>query len=163
MRGGGGALPPPRFIQVFGVALVLCYVAVARIRGGRTQAKGRKQRRTSTLKTLLIQRKERQLTGLSGACCEGLVDLIRESEPLPAPLPRQEVLSTSMTLEELAHSILVVVVVGPGSTKVHQVSVANKRGMLRMLLPSGNPIKCHEEVLSLQPTIRPKRFDIFSL
>ena len=30
-----------------------------------------------------------------------------------------------------------------------------------MLLPSGNPIKCHEEVLSLQPMIPPKRFDIF--
>ena len=31
-----------------------------------------------------------------------------------------------------------------------------------MLLPSGNSIKCHEEVLSLQPMIPPKRFDIFS-
>ena len=32
-----------------------------------------------------------------------------------------------------------------------------------MLLPSGNnPIKCHEEVLSLQPMIPPKRFDVFS-
>ena len=30
-----------------------------------------------------------------------------------------------------------------------------------MLLPLGNPIKCHEEVLSLQPVILPKRFDIF--
>ena len=31
-----------------------------------------------------------------------------------------------------------------------------------MLLPSGSPIKCHEEVLSLQPImIPPKRFDIF--
>ena len=30
------------------------------------------------------------------------------------------------------------------------------------LLPSGNSIKCHEEVLSLQPMIPPKRFDIFS-
>ena len=30
-----------------------------------------------------------------------------------------------------------------------------------MLLPSGNPIKCHEEVSSLQPMIPPKRFDIF--
>ena len=29
-----------------------------------------------------------------------------------------------------------------------------------MLLPSGNPFKCHEEVLSLQPMIPPKRFDI---
>ena len=31
-----------------------------------------------------------------------------------------------------------------------------------MLLPSGNSFKCHEEVLSLQPMIPPKRFDIFS-
>ena len=30
-------------------------------------------------------------------------------------------------------------------------------------LPSGNPIKGHEEVLSLQPMIPPKRFDIFFL
>ena len=29
-----------------------------------------------------------------------------------------------------------------------------------MLLPSGNPFKCHEEGLSLQPMIPPKRFDI---
>ena len=29
-----------------------------------------------------------------------------------------------------------------------------------LLLPSGNPFKCHEEVLSLQPMIPPKRFDI---
>ena len=31
-----------------------------------------------------------------------------------------------------------------------------------MLLQSGNPFKCHEEVLYLQPMISPKRFDIFS-
>ena len=30
-----------------------------------------------------------------------------------------------------------------------------------MLLPSGNPFKCHEEVLSLQPTIPPRCFDMF--
>ena len=29
-----------------------------------------------------------------------------------------------------------------------------------MLLPSGNPFKCHEGVLCLQPMIPPKRFDI---
>ena len=28
-------------------------------------------------------------------------------------------------------------------------------------LPLGNSFKCHEEVLSLQPMIPPKRFDIF--
>ena len=31
-----------------------------------------------------------------------------------------------------------------------------------MLFPSGNPFKCHEEVLYLQPLIPRKRFDIFS-
>ena len=31
-----------------------------------------------------------------------------------------------------------------------------------MLQPLGNLIKCHEEVLYLQPLIPPKRFDIFS-
>ena len=30
-----------------------------------------------------------------------------------------------------------------------------------MLFASGNPFKCHEEVLYLQPLIPPKRFDIF--
>ena len=30
-----------------------------------------------------------------------------------------------------------------------------------MLTPSGNPLKCHEEVLSLQPMILLKRFDNF--
>ena len=30
-----------------------------------------------------------------------------------------------------------------------------------MLFPSGNPFKCHEEVLYLQPLIPPKRFDIY--
>ena len=29
-----------------------------------------------------------------------------------------------------------------------------------MLLTSGNPFKCHEEVLHLQPMVPPKRFDI---
>ena len=30
-----------------------------------------------------------------------------------------------------------------------------------MLQPLGNPLKCHEEVLYLQPMIPPKRFDLF--
>ena len=34
--------------------------------------------------------------------------------------------------------------------------------LLTLCYYSGNPIKCHE-VLSLQPMIPPKRFDIFSL
>ena len=30
-----------------------------------------------------------------------------------------------------------------------------------IILLSGNPFECHEEVLFLQPMIPPKRFDIF--
>ena len=33
--------------------------------------------------------------------------------------------------------------------------------ILYTYIPSANPFKCHEEVLSLQPMIPPKRFDIF--
>ena len=29
-----------------------------------------------------------------------------------------------------------------------------------MLLPSGNPFKCHEEILYFQPMIPPKRYEI---
>ena len=32
-----------------------------------------------------------------------------------------------------------------------------------MLLPLGNPFKCHEEVLYLQPMISPKRLTFFPL
>ena len=31
--------------------------------------------------------------------------------------------------------------------------------LTQCLLPSGNPFKCHEKGLSLQPMIPPKRFD----
>ena len=34
--------------------------------------------------------------------------------------------------------------------------------LTQMLFPTGNPFKCHEEVLYLQPLIPPKRFDIFA-
>ena len=34
--------------------------------------------------------------------------------------------------------------------------------MLLLLWHEGNPFKCHEEVLYLQPMILPKRFAIFS-
>ena len=49
------------------------------------------------------------------------------------------------------------------------VSVQHNGGLLpdiilldHMLFPSGNPFKCHEEALYLQPLIPPKRFDVFS-
>ena len=52
---------------------------------------------------------------------------------------------------------------------INVVSVQYNGGLLpgiilldSMLLPSGNPFKCHEEVLYLQLMISPKRFDIFS-
>ena len=45
--------------------------------------------------------------------------------------------------------------------KVFLVSLHGDYTVDPMLLPSGNPFKCHEDVLSLQPMILPKRFDIF--
>ena len=50
------------------------------------------------------------------------------------------------------------------------ISVQYKGGFLpdvilltqSILLPLGNPTKCHEEGLSLQPMISPKQFVIFS-
>ena len=53
---------------------------------------------------------------------------------------------------------------------INNVSVQHNGGFLPgiilfvgpMLLPWGNPFKCHEEILYLQPMIPPtKRFDIF--
>ena len=51
---------------------------------------------------------------------------------------------------------------------INNVSVQHNGGFLLryctvelMLLPSGNPFKCHEEIVYLQPMIPPtKRFDI---
>ena len=62
-----------------------------------------------------------------------------------------------------------------GSTRSHQCSIRSgfhcllwryenpslHYTVVPMLLPSGNPFKCHEEVWSLQPMIPPKRSDIF--
>ena len=48
---------------------------------------------------------------------------------------------------------------------INNVSVQYNGGLFRdiilLLFPSGNPFKCHEEVLYLQPLIPPKRFDVF--
>ena len=41
------------------------------------------------------------------------------------------------------------------------VSIQYNGGLLPEIFPSGNPFKCQEEVLYLQPLIPPKRFDIF--
>ena len=42
------------------------------------------------------------------------------------------------------------------------VSAHNNGGFLPDMILLSNPIECHEEVLSLQPVILPKHFDIFS-
>ena len=55
---------------------------------------------------------------------------------------------------------------------VINISAQNNGGLLPrhytvdptiMLLPSGNPFKCHEEVFYLQPMISPKRLTFFPL
>ena len=46
---------------------------------------------------------------------------------------------------------------------VYSITVVSPRDYTvdLMLLSLGNPIECHEEVLSLQPMIPPKHVDIF--
>lgn len=54
--------------------------------------------------------------------CEGLVDLIRDQD-LEDDDKREEAIGPAMSPEELARGRLVVVVFGPASTKVYQVSI----------------------------------------
>lgn len=109
----GGALTAPKLIQAVGIALVLCYVAVNRARRDRRPAnKGsRQQRQAKDLK--------RKRPGIQNQVCEGLADLIQDQ----AASPEEEQAGPLMTRGELAQGLLVVVVIGPASTKVYQVRV----------------------------------------
>lgn len=109
----GGALAAPNLLQAVGIALVLCYVAVNRARRDRRPAnKGsRQQRQAKDLK--------RKRPGIQNQVCEGLADLIQDQ----ASSPEEEQAGPSMTREDLAQGLLVVVVIGPASTKVYQVRV----------------------------------------
>ena len=51
--------------------------------------------------------------------------------------------------------------VGEKPTVMLYTYYTNRHAVDPMLLSSGNPFKCHEEVLYLQPLIPLKRFDIF--
>ena len=63
--------------------------------------------------------------------------------------PDQLTTSRVGNLTRLLHTLLYVVT-------IHTIQTVDP-----MLLPSGNPSKCHEEILHLQPMIPPKRCDIF--
>lgn len=110
----GVALAAPKLIQAVGIALVLCYVAVNRARRGRPANKGRRQQQQRQAKDL-----KRKRPGIQNQVCEGLADLIQDQG---AP-PDEEQAGPSMSREELAQGLLVVVVMGPASTKVYQVRV----------------------------------------
>lgn len=66
--------------------------------------------------------------GTQTEVCEGLVDLIRD---LDAP-PDEQVVGPCMAREELARGLLVVVVIGPASTKIHQVGQTFTRPCLSL-------------------------------
>ena len=57
----------------------------------------------------------------------------------------------------------VVFQVGNQYAKCEKQQLSLNNNVDPMLLPSGNPFECHEEVLYLQPMIPPERFDIFPL
>lgn len=113
MPNGGSSLSPPKVLQALGIALVLCYVAVSRARGAgtaRTRPGSRRQRCAKDLK-------RKRPAGIQAEVCEGLAELIRDQEPPP----EEAMAEPSVTREELAQGLLVVVVIGPASTKVYQV------------------------------------------
>lgn len=118
MAGRGGTIVSPTLIQAFGIAAVLCYVAVTR------NQRGKRHHRDTAPRGLVKHKRESLLTGHPAECCEGLVDLIKESESRPPAPPKVEEDAKPMKPKELARALLVVVVIGPGSTKVYQVSSA---------------------------------------
>lgn len=64
--------------------------------------------------------------GTQTEVCEGLVDLIRDLDTSPD----EQVVGPCMAREELARGLLVVVVIGPASTKIHQVGQISIRPCL---------------------------------
>lgn len=108
---GASLTQPKQLLPVLGAALLLYYVTVnmARDRGASTSA--------STTGRQSKDLKNKRPADVKTEVCEGLVDLIRDQEIQP-----EEAMSgPSMTRKQLAHGLLVVVVIGPASTKVHQV------------------------------------------
>ncbi|CAM9602619.1 unnamed protein product, partial [Scytosiphon promiscuus] len=118
----------PKLLRSVGIALVLCYVAVSRARGGGVATTPPSARAGSVSSNRKRPRK-RVDVDQEGVECEGLVDLIRhesqlcQDEELPGP--------SCLTREQLGEGRLVVVIVGPGSTSVHQSYVVKK--LLRYL------------------------------
>lgn len=84
--------------------------------------------------------------GTQTEVCEGLVDLIRD---LDAP-PEEQVVGPCMAREELARGLLVVVVIGPASTKIHQVGQTSTRPCL--VVSAANSARAWEIHFVLAPS-----------
>lgn len=85
-----------------GITLALCYVAVSRARGESSPSRARRRSPGSRES-------------------EGFVDLIRDEGELLRK--QEEVVQHSLSRTQLTAGRLVVVIIGPSSTGVHQVSV----------------------------------------
>lgn len=120
MSDRGATVASPGILPAIGIALAVCLVALGRARASAlsTDAQSRHQRRRDA-KDLTRKRP----IGTQTEVCEGLVDLIRD---LDAP-PEEQIVGPCMTRSELARGRLVVVVIGPASTKIHQVGQAFTR------------------------------------
>lgn len=120
MSDRGATIASPGILPAIGIALAVCLVALGRARAltPSTDAQSRRWRRQDA-KYL----KRKRPVGTQTEVCEGLVDLIRD---LDAP-PEEQVVGPCMARDELARGRLVVVVIGPASTKIHQVGQASTR------------------------------------
>ena len=123
MSDRGATLAAPGILPALGIALAVCFVALSRARASAPSAvaesRRRRRRRANDLK-------RKRPVGTQTEVCEGLVDLIRD---LDAP-PEEQVVGPCMAREELARGLLVVVVIGPASTKIHQVGQISTRPCL---------------------------------
>lgn len=116
----------PAYVSTLSVvALTVVCLAFHRTSQRRTNGKHSNDSAGSGLKRDLLQRKSLGIssgTALWGnGVCEGLLDLIRGQ----APEETEKEIGPLMSREELSEARIVVVVIGPASTKVYQVLLCN--------------------------------------
>lgn len=98
------------------VALALCYITLRRASLGSSSGKKIGDSSSSRRKKDLLKRRQDSNATTNGVC-EGLVDLIRGQ----ASEETEKEIGFLMSRDELSEARMVVVVIGPTSTKVYQV------------------------------------------
>ncbi|CAN0030311.1 unnamed protein product [Ectocarpus sp. 12 AP-2014] len=121
-------MPEPKLLPSIGITFLLCYVALSRARGGGAGRLSSHAHRSSSSSSRQKPRKRGGAEGESEQECQGFLDLIRNESQLRH---KQRDTKPSLTRKQLGEGRLVVVIIGPASTGVHQSYVVEK--LLRYL------------------------------